>query len=161
MAKARRKGRPRGRDNYRHAKKRASILTTEKIQYVDWKDHSLLNRFISDRAKIRSRRVTGNTVQQQKLVANAIKLAREMALLPYASRVTTQRQHRERDGFRRSPGFSQKSFSGDSDFRGEKKTGRSTDGEVRTTGADSADVSRDSHAAKHETTKAIEQRRLE
>jgi len=46
---------------------------------------------MSDRAKIRARRVTGNDSQQQKEIANAIKNAREMALLPYASRVTTQR----------------------------------------------------------------------
>lgn len=157
MAKARRKGRPRGRDNYRYTKKRVSILTSEKIQYVDWKDYNLLNRFISDRAKIRSRRVTGNNVQQQKLVANAIKLAREMALVPYANRVTTQRQHRERNGFRKSPGFSQKSFSGDSDFSGKKKNiGGLTDGEVRTARADSADASRKLHATKRETTEAIE-----
>jgi small subunit ribosomal protein S18 len=46
---------------------------------------------MSDRAKIRARRVTGNDSQQQKEIANAIKNAREMALLPYANRVTTQR----------------------------------------------------------------------
>ena len=46
---------------------------------------------MSDRAKIRARRVTGNDSQQQKEIARAIKNAREMALLPYANRVTTQR----------------------------------------------------------------------
>ena len=60
----------------------------ERVEYVDWKDVNLLRRFMSDRAKIRARRVTGNSTQQQAEIARAIKNAREMALLPYASRVT-------------------------------------------------------------------------
>jgi small subunit ribosomal protein S18 len=54
------------------------------VDYIDYKDTALLRRFISDRGKIRSRAVTGLTVSQQRMVANAIKNAREMALLPYA-----------------------------------------------------------------------------
>ncbi|MFC7674651.1 30S ribosomal protein S18 [Mycolicibacterium sp. GCM10028919] len=53
------------------------------IETVDYKDTGTLRQFISDRGKIRSRSVTGLTVQQQHQVANAIKNAREMALLPY------------------------------------------------------------------------------
>ena len=49
---------------------------------------NLLQRFVSDRSKIRARRVSGNDSQQQRDVATAIKNAREMALLPYAKRVT-------------------------------------------------------------------------
>jgi small subunit ribosomal protein S18 len=56
------------------------------VTYIDYKDVDLLRRFISDRGKIRSRRVTGVTLQQQKQLARAIKNAREMALLPYGSR---------------------------------------------------------------------------
>ncbi|MFJ2033506.1 30S ribosomal protein S18 [Streptosporangium sp. NPDC087985] len=56
------------------------------VSHVDYKDTDLLRRFISDRGKIRSRRVTGVTVQQQRQLSRAIKNAREMALLPYASR---------------------------------------------------------------------------
>ncbi|MER6950526.1 30S ribosomal protein S18 [Nonomuraea sp. NPDC000554] len=56
------------------------------VTSIDYKDTDLLRRFISDRGKIRSRRVTGVTVQQQRLLARAIKNAREMALLPYTSR---------------------------------------------------------------------------
>ena len=52
---------------------------------IDYKDVNLLRKFISDRGKIRSRRVTGLTMQQQRAVAKAIKNAREMALLPYTS----------------------------------------------------------------------------
>ncbi|XVQ07471.1 30S ribosomal protein S18 [Spirillospora sp. CA-255316] len=60
------------------------------VTYIDYKDVDLLRRFISDRGKIRSRRVTGVTVQQQKQLARAIKNAREMALLPYGSRPPTR-----------------------------------------------------------------------
>ena len=53
---------------------------------MDYKDVPLLRTFISDRGKIRSRRITGVTPQQQRMVTRAIKNAREMALLPYTSR---------------------------------------------------------------------------
>ncbi|TDD06285.1 30S ribosomal protein S18 [Nonomuraea deserti] len=56
------------------------------VDSIDYKDTNLLRKFVSDRGKIRSRRVTGVTVQQQRKIARAIKNAREMALLPYASR---------------------------------------------------------------------------
>ncbi|MEU1279369.1 30S ribosomal protein S18 [Streptomyces sp. NPDC005805] len=53
------------------------------ITYIDYKDTDLLRKFISDRGKIRSRRVTRVTARQQRLLARAIKNARETALLPY------------------------------------------------------------------------------
>ena len=84
----------------RKYKKKTSALITERVDYVDYKDVDLLSRFMSDRAKIRNRRVTGNDVQQQREVAGAIKVAREMALLPYARRVSTQRTRPPRDGRR-------------------------------------------------------------
>lgn len=77
--------RAKNKDNSRRAKKKVSILTQERVEYVDYKDVNLLRRFMSDRAKIRARRVTGNDDQQQREVSRAIKNAREMALLPYAS----------------------------------------------------------------------------
>ncbi|MEV0679859.1 30S ribosomal protein S18 [Actinosynnema sp. NPDC050436] len=67
----------------RTPKRRANLLRREGVTTVDWKDAALLRKFISDRGKIRSRRVTGLTPQQQRRVASAIKNAREMALLPY------------------------------------------------------------------------------
>jgi len=103
MARTTRK-RVKRRDIGRRAKKKISILTSENIEYVDWKDYTLLRKFMSERAKIRARRVTGNSAQQQKLVADAIKLAREMALVPYANRVTTQRQQKDRQSYRRANG---------------------------------------------------------
>src|SRR5688500_2824457 len=92
--------RTKNKDNARRAKKKVSLLLTERVEYVDWKDVNLLRRFMSDRAKIRARRVTGNSTQQQAEIARAIKNAREMALLPYASRVT-QTRGPQRDGERR------------------------------------------------------------
>jgi small subunit ribosomal protein S18 len=67
-------------------KPRKSILEVRGIEHIDYKDTDLLRAFISDRGKIRSRRVTHLTVQQQRAVARAVKNAREMALLPYGSR---------------------------------------------------------------------------
>ena len=91
------------KDNGRRGKKKISVLNTEGIDYVDYKDLNLLRKFISDRAKIRARRVTGNNTQQQREVALAIKNAREMALLPYTNRVTTQRGGQRGDRGGRAP----------------------------------------------------------
>ena len=81
----------------RKPKKKVSILDTEGITWVDYKDVALLRRFMSERAKIRARRVTGNDAQQQRAVARAIRVAREMALLPYAVRQVTHRSKGKRD----------------------------------------------------------------
>jgi len=94
---------PRGKDaNPRKYKKKTSPLVIDKVEYVDYKDVDLLSRFMSDRAKIRNMRVSGNNRQQQLDIANAIKIAREMALLPYAKRVASASRTRPpRDGDRR------------------------------------------------------------
>ena len=60
-----------------------NLLKTLGVTAVDYKDTARLRTFVSERGKIRSRRVTGLTVQQQRQIATAIKNAREMALLPY------------------------------------------------------------------------------
>ena len=68
----------------RKPKKKANPLKAAKITHIDYKDTRLLRKFISDRGKIRARRVTGVTAsQQQREIAKAVKNAREMALLPY------------------------------------------------------------------------------
>ena len=84
-------------DRRRPQKKKISILNTEQVEWIDYKDVNLLRRFMSERAKIRARRVTGNSTQQQREVAKAIRLAREMALLPYSVRQVTQRKGGRRD----------------------------------------------------------------
>src|SRR5512146_2920749 len=89
MARERRK--PAANDRRRPMKKKISILNTESVGWIDYKDVNLLRRFMSERAKIRARRVTGNSAQQQRAVARAIRIAREMALLPYSVRQVTQR----------------------------------------------------------------------
>jgi small subunit ribosomal protein S18 len=68
----------------RKPRKKANPLKAAKVKNIDYKDTALLRKFISDRGKIRSRRVTGVTTQEQRKIAAAIKIAREMALLPYA-----------------------------------------------------------------------------
>jgi small subunit ribosomal protein S18 len=67
------------------SKKKVVPVKTVRVGHVDYKDVALLRRFISERGKIRARRVTGLSVQDQRKVATAIKNAREVALLPYAS----------------------------------------------------------------------------
>ena len=96
MPQRREKKSPSAKDR-RPIKKKMSILNSENIQWIDYKDVNLLRRFMSERAKIRARRVTGNDQQQQAAVAKAIKLAREMALLPYSVRQVTQRSKGRRD----------------------------------------------------------------
>ena len=69
----------------RKPKKKANPLKIAKVEKIDYKDTALLRKFISDRGKIRARRVTGVTSQQQRQIARAVKNAREMALLPYTA----------------------------------------------------------------------------
>lgn len=82
------------REANRKFKKKANPLNPEKIEYIDYKDVALLQRFMSDRSKIRGQRMSGTNVQQQRDIAAAVKNAREMALLPYTKRVTSTRAPR-------------------------------------------------------------------
>jgi len=83
-AGTRRRAPERGRG--RRPKKKTCYFCDQNQGYVDYKDVGQLRKFMSDRAKIRSSRVTGNCGQCQRKVATAIKNAREMALLPYIKR---------------------------------------------------------------------------
>ena len=67
-------------------KRKFCVFCKDRIEYVDYKDTITLRKFVSERGKIRARRVTGNCVQHQRDVAAAVKNAREMALLPYSAR---------------------------------------------------------------------------
>ncbi|MDR2252737.1 MAG: 30S ribosomal protein S18 [Bifidobacteriaceae bacterium] len=69
----------------RKPKKKAPPVHLSTQGEIDYKDVALLRKFVSDRGKIRARRVTGLSVQEQRAVARAVKNAREMALLPYSS----------------------------------------------------------------------------
>lgn len=79
------------KDAPRRGKKKVCIFCTEHIAWVDYKDVNLLRRFMSERGKIRARRVTGNCSQHQREVSVAIKTARELALLPYTQRTVSER----------------------------------------------------------------------
>jgi small subunit ribosomal protein S18 len=94
------KGNDRDRDSRRRgpkdaprkgAKKKVCVFCSEHIDWVDYKDVNLLRRFMSDRGKIRARRVSGNCSQHQAAVAVAIKTSRELALLPYTQRTVSER----------------------------------------------------------------------
>jgi len=67
-------------------KRKVCIFCKDRIEYVDYKDVVTLRKFVSERGKIRARRVTGNCSQHQRDVATAVKNAREMALLPFSAR---------------------------------------------------------------------------
>ena len=69
----------------RKPKKKVCAFCKEDATAVDYKDTALLRKFISDRGKIRARRVTGNCTRHQRDIAMAVKNAREVALLPYTS----------------------------------------------------------------------------
>ena len=79
------------KDNRPRGKKKVCIFCKDHVTWVDYKDVNLLKRFMSDRGKIRSRRVTGNCAQHQRDVQVAIKTAREVALLPYTQRTVSER----------------------------------------------------------------------
>ena len=82
------------KEGIRKGKKKVDIVARDGIDWVDYKDVNLLRKFMSDRGKIRARRVSGLSTQNQRAVAHAIKLARELALLPYATRTVTERAPR-------------------------------------------------------------------
>jgi len=69
----------------RKVKKKPCPFCKEKVSYIDYKDTGLLRKYVSDRGKIRARRVTGCCVQHQRDIAMAVKNSREVALLPYTS----------------------------------------------------------------------------
>jgi small subunit ribosomal protein S18 len=67
------------------ARRKSCFFCKEKVEEVDYKNYNQLRRYISEKGKIRSRRITGACRRHQRQVAVAIKRAREMALLPYVS----------------------------------------------------------------------------
>lgn len=73
-------------DYVRKPRRKYCAFCKDKIDYIDYKDTGMLRRFMSDRGKIRPRRVTGTCAQHQRDLSIAIKRAREMALIPYTQR---------------------------------------------------------------------------
>lgn len=72
-------------------KKKVCIFCVKQIDTIGYKDVEILRKYMSDRGKIRARRVSGNCSQHQRSVAVAIKTARELALLPYTQRTAAER----------------------------------------------------------------------
>lgn len=68
-----------------HKRKKVCLFCAEKAETIDYKDIAKLRKFISERAKILPRRVSGTCAQHQRALTTAIKRARQMALLPYVS----------------------------------------------------------------------------
>lgn len=93
MAKQTSKKAPRRRDRKTGTGRRKSCpYCKDKIEHVDWRDAAALRKFVSDRGKLRSRRMTGACRHHQDEIATAVKRARELALLPYVG------EHRDVEG---------------------------------------------------------------
>ena len=75
----------------RRGKPKVCVFCRDSIPWVDYKDANLLGRFLSERAKIKARRTTGNCNRHQREVAVAIKTARELALIPYTQRTVSDK----------------------------------------------------------------------
>lgn len=74
------------KNRVRRGKPKVCVFCSEHIEWVDYKDTNVLRRFVTDRGKIKARSNTGTCAQHQRDVAMAVKLARELALLPYVVR---------------------------------------------------------------------------
>ncbi len=101
------------KDAARRTKKKPCALCRDRIDWVDYKDVNMLRKYMSDRGKIRARRVSGNCAQHQREIALAIKTARELVLLPYTQRTTTERSGGRRGG--RGDRFGGRGGRGDSE----------------------------------------------
>ena len=82
------------------ARRKPCPYCREKIDQVDYKDIPMLRRFVSERGKIRSRRITGACRRHQSQIATAVKRARELALLPYVADARDERGDRPGRGDR-------------------------------------------------------------
>jgi small subunit ribosomal protein S18 len=82
----------------RQPRKKYCQFCKENSEYIDYKDFGMLRKYMTDRGKIKPRRVTGTCTQHQHELAIAIKRAREMALVPYAVPVVSNRIDRKSRG---------------------------------------------------------------
>jgi len=83
-------------DYARKPRRKYCSFCKDKVEYIDYKDAQGLRKYMTDRGKIKPRRVTGNCAQHQHQLSMAIKRAREMALVPYAVPVISGRTDRGR-----------------------------------------------------------------
>ncbi len=99
-------GRGYGEGKVRRGRKRkVSYLTINKIDKVDYKEVNILRRFTNDRGKILSSKHSGNTAKQQRMISEAIRRAREMALMPFVVReISAERPPRHSRPYREDRG---------------------------------------------------------
>jgi small subunit ribosomal protein S18 len=104
VAKARGRGKPTRRRDKKggpgSGRRKPCPFCRDKIEQVDYKDVATLRKFISEKGKIRSRRITGACRRHQSQIASAVKRARELALLPYVDATAVERtggRGRDRD----------------------------------------------------------------
>ena len=85
-------------DYVKQPRKKYCQFCKEDTGYIDYKDTQMLRKFVTDRGKIKPRRVTGCCTQHQNDVANAVKRARQMALMPFTvPAINTRGERRRRD----------------------------------------------------------------
>ncbi len=72
-------------------RKKVDRICLEKIDYIDYKDVKLLSQFLTERGKIIPRRISGLNAQNQRRITEAIKIARNMALLPFVGTVEKEK----------------------------------------------------------------------
>ena len=99
---AKQRSRPtRRRDNKKggpgSGRRKSCGFCRDKVDQVDYKDVATLKKYVSDRGKIRSRRITGACRRHQNQIATAVKRARELALLPYVGADSRDERGRDRD----------------------------------------------------------------
>lgn len=75
----------RSRDSAFGKRRKSCPFTAAGVKHIDYKDVSTLSRFITERGKIIPRRISGISLRHQRLLTNAIKKARYMALLPFVA----------------------------------------------------------------------------
>lgn len=84
-------------DYARKPRRKYCQFCKDHVEYIDYKDSQMLRKYMTDRGKIKPRRVTGNCAQHQHQLSTAVKRGREMALLPYTVPVISgQRERRGR-----------------------------------------------------------------
>ncbi|HVT05000.1 MAG TPA: 30S ribosomal protein S18 [Thermoanaerobaculia bacterium] len=76
---------PGGKKKFFYRRKRVCKFCVEKLEYIDYKDMKMLQQFIPERGKILPRRISGTCALHQRKLQNAIKRARTMALIPFAT----------------------------------------------------------------------------
>lgn len=77
--------RKRRKKKKRAQSRKVSRLTQDRVVYIDYKDIGTLKHYVTERGRIIPRRITGNTAKHQRMLTEAIKRARHIALLPYTS----------------------------------------------------------------------------